>query len=143
MSHPDPTLTYNEPLPNRMNSFPKEDTNMDTKTRKATHTPTPWKFVESSTNGQPDGATFWLVDSQDESVANLSRLGGKAIEKQRINAAFIVRAVNSHEELLACLKGAMMIVKTLSSDNDTVFVKEAEQVIAKAEASNPRTQEDV
>ena len=76
---------------------------MTTKTKQA-HTPTPWKAVESSTNGEPDGGTLWLVTEDDETVANLSRIGAKAFEVQRANAAFIVKAVNCHEEFLAALK---------------------------------------
>ena len=44
----------------------------------------------------------------------------------------------SGAELLDFLKGAMMIVKALSSDNDTVFVKEAEQAIARASGEGAR-----
>ncbi len=108
-----------------------------TKTNEVSHTPTPWHFEESSLNGVPKGESFWLANDTEEGNTTahllLNKAGHKDDAQVRVDAAFIVRAVNAHEEMLEALKGAMMIVKALSSDNDTHFVKLAEQAIAKAE----------
>jgi len=95
------------------------------------HTPTPWK-LETRKPGQfaikgDDGTyTVALIETFDPRVEHA---------EDSANAAFIVRAVNSHEELLA-------IVKDIYDDeNDITRRKHSdemrfrmEEAIAKAEA---------
>lgn len=59
------------------------------------HTPTPW--------GVPDGGTQPTITTADESkhIATMADTG----DEMEANAAFIVRAVNCHEALVAALKG--------------------------------------
>lgn len=80
-----------------------------------THTPTPWVF-----NGES------IIDAK----------GNSAMTKA--NAAFIVRAVNAHEELLVAIKTLTAItydtVNYDQNDADTVkAVEMAENAIARAE----------
>lgn len=80
---------------------------------KPTHTPTPWELKGSYIVG--DGNT----------VLNLT--GAMAGDDTDADAAFIVRAVNAHEDLLLSLK-------RLESDPDDKNARaEARRVIAKAE----------
>lgn len=84
---------------------------------KPKHTPTPWsmeddnfsesRFIVSDSNGYHIGIADMLpiVKKWDHFVA-LDR------ETIKANAAFIVRAVNSHEELLACLKSCRLTMNT-------------------------------
>jgi hypothetical protein len=97
-----------------------------------TPTPTPWKVTDKP--GQ-----FWagVEGSGGEFVADCR----SAVSPAKENAAYIVRAVNVHEELLEALKALSSIVRK-GSDKLPVNVYEgvkksllekAEQAIAKAE----------
>lgn len=57
---------------------------------KQTHTPTPWKV-----NGR------WIETDREEGIA---KVGEWVSPLSLANATFIVRAVNSHEELLEALR---------------------------------------
>ena len=65
------------------------------------HTPTPWKFEESTMTLRSAPSNYWLAtfDSFDGAINN------------KANAAFIVRAVNSHEALLEAVKKALKYVQ--------------------------------
>jgi hypothetical protein len=91
------------------------------------HTPTPWiqgafGAIEGAKEGNGIPRDF---------VAKVEPLNGFGrfvdSEKAKANAAFIVRAVNSHEELIGLVKA---ILKD-GIDND--WYKDAERVIAKTE----------
>ena len=58
---------------------------------KIAHTPTPWRYESETMTIRSVPANYWLatMDSWDSSVSNTT------------NAAFIVRACNSHADLLA------------------------------------------
>ena len=66
-------------------------------------TPTPWTFTESTLNGEPTGEALWLNHGHDEAHLLLSAYAGR-LDQARIDAAFIVRAVNAHEKLVQVLK---------------------------------------
>lgn len=85
------------------------------------HTPTPWKvegpFLERSIFGEKDLVT---------------RLVG--FDKiQSANAAFIVRAVNSHDALIKALKDALEVIGSWGPDGSPEWAQSAEAVIAQAE----------
>lgn len=82
------------------------------------HTPTPWKTVKARTY-------VHIQDERGNCVASC------AYEQAVTNAAFIVRAVNSHEELLRLLKVCMgeMLANGWSHES----LEDVEQAIAKAE----------
>jgi hypothetical protein len=89
------------------------------------HTPTPWK------------AERWLImDMSNRRIAEASI--GITGEIDLANAAFIVRACNSHDELIEVLKDAILEIeylhdkfKTTGSGNATLAKIDA--AIAKAE----------
>lgn len=68
------------------------------------HTPTPWKVVSEKNEGTADplDRTICILDKGGALIAtmNENELDASGID----NAAFIVSAVNAHEELLAALK---------------------------------------
>jgi hypothetical protein len=97
---------------------PQEAKTMNTKT-KTTHTPTPWL---SQYNGEN-----WHITDGHSFVASLC--GNSKIDAT--NAAFIVRAVNSHESLVnAC--GELLGLCSSNGINDS-RMDIARKAIAKAE----------
>jgi hypothetical protein len=67
-----------------------------------THTQTPWRVAKGyRITGGPQGHTY---------VASLDNVKHFSPEELDANAAFIVRAVNSHDEMLAALKAARAVV---------------------------------
>lgn len=106
---------------------------MKTETKVA-HTPTPWKaaglgiFTDEMqiANIHPGKFTRDGKRHPDESVP------WPAITEGEANAAFIVKAVNTHEELLKRLKEACLTIK-LESAETTPFIRQMEKVIVKAE----------
>ena len=104
------------------------------------HTPTPWYISETRLKTTIeiyiDGWGYTLADC-DASHSSLADKVG--IEEVEANAAFIVKAVNCHDELLKALEGMLQIF--LDVDDSADFenmktVKAARAAIAKAE-SNP------
>lgn len=88
---------------------------------KQEHTPTPWNVTKDS---HPDMEGSIWIDS-------------KTIEKPALcfneaDAAFIVRAVNSHEELLEACKEIVRYMKN-ETDNPEAVYDRVEQAIANAE----------
>lgn len=97
------------------------------------HTPTPWIT---------DGVAIWNeignVVAASVSTADTRLYHTKTDYKQAsVNAAFIIRAVNAHEELVSLLYRALAEIKEFheeSSDEPPCRVeKDLEQAIAKAE----------
>lgn len=81
---------------------------MTTGTMEATtHTPTPWAVgdnVKQAIYSVEDGECIAFAHNAD-----LPELGGISVQVAKANAAFIVRAVNSHEALVAALESLMAI----------------------------------
>lgn len=90
-----------------------------TERRTASPTPMPWEKVNY------DGK--WLIDSVDK-VGSIAVINGGRDRLATANADFIVRAVNSYEELLEALRA----VCDTSEINSKAF-KIAQQAVAKAE----------
>jgi len=95
-------------------------------------TPTPWYA-----NLQDDGF-FDIQDSPNANVANVlcTRFEWpERKEEMHANAAFIVRAVNSHEQLLDVVKEMMQLGDRLVDDiYGYEFVQKAKAALAAAEA---------
>lgn len=64
------------------------------------HTPTPWHYAPDLSNH----GTQLIYGLDNYLVVDAGRINKRNLEETRLNAEFIVRAVNSHEELLRCLK---------------------------------------
>lgn len=84
------------------------------------HTPTPWN------NDSPSGL---VIFSETERVATVDDLGSSFRTKEmKANAAFIVRAVNSHDDLLITLKSlrkavSQYLAESVASDIDAAIAK--------------------
>lgn len=94
-----------------------------------THTPTPWRQSEIN-------PMYVLDDARGEIIAECQP--HYVDKKSKENAAFIVRAVNAHDELLAALKKIREMVQQCNASN-AVAVQEylrsgnGAKAIAKAE----------
>ncbi len=74
------------------------------------HTKTPWTY------GHMGNETLWIGPSHEElPVAEIAHDCSAARIDSRHNAAFIVRAVNSHAELVAALQSAYEAIGKLAS----------------------------
>lgn len=101
------------------------------------HTPTPWKLEGNLEISGPPEADIYdyrfiaLADSQFDQKADKTP---EQEQTDRANAAFIVRAVNAHEELLEALK-QLANISNRHSKNSVVasIVEQAWKAIAKAE----------
>lgn len=76
---------------------------------KADHTPTPWMILEDGFHEEQ-----LEITSADRAQNDMSEIavvdvgfGGEFQAEQHANAAFIVRAVNAHDALVAALKDAL------------------------------------
>jgi hypothetical protein len=111
---------------------------MTTTATKATHTPTPWTHDAESDWPSED---FVLIEIRAGNK-RITELGGSNdadeeepcsnVETTRANAAFIVRAVNSHDELLAACKSLM---DKLSIRRDPTMTIEDDSALAIAHAA--------
>ena len=86
--------------------------------KQATHTPTPWKYQWGIA-----GETFTLIRNEHDHAPYIH-------VRERNDAAFIVRAVNAHQELLEVVKlvRRMALVK-----GQTELGRRCDEAIAKAE----------
>lgn len=94
---------------------------------KPTHTPTPWT---------QEKARYWKLLSEGKHFMSVSFPSGVSDElTNSANAAYIVRAVNSHEELLEALKQLANVTNQKGMNRVVVnsIVDRAWKAIAKAE----------
>lgn len=86
------------------------------------HTPTPWRVV-SGTLIKDELMPF---DRDERDTSLIASTGGQAAsDKAQANAAFIVRACNSHEQLMALTRRAQAILAAYlppdgNSDHETL-----------------------
>jgi hypothetical protein len=101
-----------------------------------THTPTPWVALPTAFN---EGFT---ISAQPSPVLRgftkqIAFVGDKADEETKANAAFIVKAVNAHDELVAALKGCLdALLSSTEEDADYVeaMIRRSNAALAKAGA---------
>ncbi len=106
----------------------RAECSMKSTTEKWTHTKTPWKVADQKE---------YIYANNRTSVAKTLTIDCPFMEAAA-NSAFIVRAVNSHEELLDTLKGITKAFKKLSEKyepdhTDAEWLAHATEAIAKAE----------
>jgi len=91
------------------------------------HTPTPWAAGGS------------VIEREGETIAQAFRMTGCPIDQPVVNAAFIVRAVNSHDQLVAALREAIEIIQAIDQTDNTcdarIDVSEFRAALAAAEAA--------
>lgn len=88
---------------------------------KMTHTPTPWEIAHYE-GGLLEGLNF-IRSADGEEICSIN----DASEKAKANAAYIVRAVNAHEEMLLVLKELQRTI-----DKDHFYADRINEAIAKA-----------
>jgi len=72
----------------------------------AAHTPTPWSVFRAGKQYGIDAESMQSIVSFGDDHEPDIGVQGATIEEAHANAEFIVRAVNSHEDLVAALKEA-------------------------------------
>lgn len=81
----------------------------------AAHTPTPWHVV----NGNQIKDELMPFDRDERDTVLIATTGPRAeSELAKSNAAFIVRAVNSHEQLVTALRDLFDSYKRLADSGD-------------------------
>ena len=105
------------------------------------HTPTPWKtwFCEDNKRLKTGHWAFCPAIQADDGVLRIVPFAGIRGDVAEANAAFIVRAVNSHEALIEACKVLLSIVHEQSACVDSKFnsgIKFARKAIALAEKSS-------
>lgn len=105
-----------------------------------THAPLPWVFRE-----QGDANEFCLLTAEGKWVIAFLQNGELMVERQREIAAFIVRACNAHDDLLAALKTVTELLEgfrenpidaDLDEDEEPIIapaIDQARAALAKAE----------
>lgn len=94
----------------------------------AKHTPTPWCQVGTYIETTEKRLIAGMITGKQKNLKDAET----AFETSKENAAFIVRAVNSHDELLAAAKRGIMALEANGAPNCEA-VKELKAVITKAE----------
>ena len=105
------------------------------------HTPLPWK-VEPIYNNKTGEIQYYIKDINQDTIADLyftRSIDGETKffphPNSEANAAFIVRACNSHYELLEALKDLTDAIKDgMGKSAINLRVSLAEEAIARAEA---------
>lgn len=98
------------------------------------HTPTPWKIVARSADPL-DVSKRMIEDSQGRFIVKTGTTVHISLEQQAANAAFIVRAVNCHYELVNSLKQIKSQLTAIDglTHQEEFILSIAQQAIAKAE----------
>jgi hypothetical protein len=99
------------------------------------HTPLPWDFDEYE-----DGTSIFCANPDSKNHGEwVAHVVTELTEHGEVNAAFIVRACNSHAELLAALEAILIEAQDLrflltngKRDGDLPAMAKARAVIAKA-----------
>lgn len=103
------------------------------------HTPTPWYYGHSENPDVYRNAPHWLVlsdpvESTGEAIADVET--GPGPETAEANAAFIVRACNSHHALVTAARHALDYVRRVGCGSDQPErIEELESALAAADGS--------
>lgn len=107
---------------------------------KQTHTPLPWKIKYDEPQDKILRVVVANGDSQVEPIGEVLIHGGSNIDKAGLrsnNIFFIVRAVNSHYELVEILKETLGAIVFLDGENKMPdyenFIARIKSALAKAE----------
>lgn len=93
------------------------------------HTPTPWKFTHHMDIGGDQMAR--IDDKNGIFLAGVSDMNLADHSLRDANAAFIVRAVNSHEDCIEALSAMLSLIDSLE-DNESARFPEHRALIVKA-----------
>jgi hypothetical protein len=100
------------------------------------HTPTPWTASEDQILSKDlNKWGNWIVCEMPKGRDEIS----EAVEENKANAAYIVKCVNSHEELLEALKEAHAMLENIGIEKGQYYgkaINKVEQAILKAEGNS-------
>lgn len=110
------------------------------------HTPPPWKTLhEAGNNGFANTIAGDFTDlptgeRAQYTIGHLGRIGEKVSDVDEANAAFIVRACNAHDELIAALQDFVNGASSndITSDHDETFanlMRNSREVLAKVKGA--------
>ena len=97
------------------------------------HTPTPWKVLQA---GDPSGVPRVTSDKGGVAVICVNRYMGEKgpSAEESANAAFIVRACNAHDELVAALR-ELLWTEQFDDDDPRLIAARLQSRAALAKAS--------
>lgn len=75
---------------------------------KQEHTPTPWRAMEMGSEG---ARLFQVTTDKRQAMKHIADVMARDTLTDFANAAFIVRAVNAHDELVEALEDARNVIK--------------------------------
>lgn len=106
-------------------------------TKQTAHTPTPWKF----TTEDAEYGTSIITCSDDGYIGEVGAPFVEIAEESKANAAFIVRACNSFDDLVAALQGVVSELEAYDAPSDpmhpqNVRLRNARAALAKCGESN-------
>jgi hypothetical protein len=103
-------------------------------TKQTAHTPTPWQYDEDALHVFVNGSG---VEGDGAVICEVWPGFGSGESKEReANAAFIVRACNAHDDLVAALRGLVNAdVDRLSDQAYAILLCDANCALAKAGAA--------
>ena len=83
----------------------------------AQHTPGPWTVEEGHIQRDSNGIRYWqITDGQDAIACNQFCYAGYDPAVNAANAAFIVRACNSHYRLVEALKACLNFIENTEGE---------------------------
>lgn len=101
----------------------------------AKHTPTPWRVV----NGNRIKDELMPFDRDERDTILITTVSGHGdCESDKANAAFIVKAVNSHYQLVAALQEMMQYAGIIEERCDSVATDAARKALDAVGAEYPK-----
>jgi len=89
-------------------------------------TPTPWHFEEL--DRRPDGCGYLRCAADNLEISHHGDMG-RSREENLANAAFIVKAVNSHDKLVEALKEIAEVTRLYRCDDPDFVVEIAREAL--------------
>jgi hypothetical protein len=107
----------------------------------AEHTKTPWKIagaVHIYSPGEGGGNVCSMSDPRVSTVVGYTdvALDSKDADEAYANAAFIVRCVNAHDDLVKALEAVRDNLVRLAWDENSIMVEGIDKVLAKVKAAS-------
>lgn len=98
------------------------------------HTPTPWRHKQLAPAKDAFGGGYYELMGGPYRIGEVSNLNG--YEQNAANAAFIVRAVNHHDGLVASVRELLEVLDSMGGPLHGVVARHARARLADLEADN-------
>lgn len=114
---------------------------MPTPTKRQEHTPTPWQLARTHPDPETRAGLLEIRPVHNDSTIEIAQLYCAPDGSQRhANAEFIVRAVNSHAQLIAALESVPVLPHPVNPNDEgrpclcshCQWIEQARQAIAQA-----------